>query len=243
MNKQSNTYTILYSAIMVIAVGAVLALVYGALKPKQEENIKIDKMKQMLSAVRVVAPSDDQVIDTYNKYIPEAFIIDCNGTTVSDDKDAAFAIDMAKEMKKPQDQRQLPVYKFVGDDAKVRYIVPLSGAGLWGAIWGYVSIDANGSTIYGAYFSHASETPGLGAEIEKPAFQDQFQGKEISKNGEFLPVEVMKAGQKPTNGADYVDAISGGTITSKGVQSMLHDCLTDYQAYLNNLSNQNTKED
>ena len=242
MNKQSNTYTILYSAIMVIVVGAVLALVYGALKPKQEENIKIDKMKQMLSAVRIVTESDDQVIDTYNKYIPEAFIINVAGETVSNDKDAAFAIDMAKEMKKPSSERMLPVYKFVGDDAQVRYIVPLSGAGLWGAIWGYVSIDANGSTLYGAYFSHASETPGLGAEIEKPAFQEQFQDKNLFKDGEFKPVKVMKAGQKPTNGADYVDAISGGTITSKGVQSMLNDCLTDYTAFLKNLSNDNSKE-
>ena len=242
MNKQSNTYTILYSAIMVIVVGAVLALVYGALKPKQEENIKIDKMKQMLSAVRIVTESDDQVIDTYNKYIPEAFIINVAGETVSNDKDAAFAIDMAKEMKKPSSERMLPVYKFVGDDAQVRYIVPLSGAGLWGAIWGYVSIDANGSTLYGAYFSHASETPGLGAEIEKPDFQEQFQDKNLFKDGELKPVEVMKAGQKPTNGADYVDAISGGTITSKGVQSMLNDCLTDYTAFLKNLSNDNSKE-
>ena len=242
MNKQSNTYTILYSAIMVIVVGAVLALVYGALKPKQEENIKIDKMKQMLSAVRIVTESDDQVIDTYNKYIPEAFIINVAGETVSNDKDAAFAIDMAKEMKKPSSERMLPVYKFVGDDAQVRYIVPLSGAGLWGAIWGYVSIDANGSTLYGAYFSHASETPGLGAEIEKPDFQEQFQDKNLFKDGEFKPVKVMKAGQKPTNGADYVDAISGGTITSKGVQSMLNDCLTDYTAFLKNLSNDNSKE-
>lgn len=242
MNKQSNTYTILYSAIMVIMVGAALALVYGALKPKQEENIKIDKMKQMLSAVRIITDNDNEVITTFNKYIPEAFTVNADGKTISNDKDAAFAIDMAKEMKRPQAERALPVFKFVGDDAKVRYIVPLSGAGLWGAIWGYVSIDANGSTVYGAYFSHASETPGLGAEIEKPKFQKQFQGKELYKQGEFKPVEVMKAGQKPTDGADYVDAISGGTITSKGVQSMLHDCLSDYKAFLNTLSNENTKE-
>jgi len=242
MNRQSNTYTILYSAIMVIVVGAALALVYGALKPKQEENIKIDKMKQMLSSVRIAADSDDKVIATFNKYIPEAFTINASGKVLGNDKDAAFAIDMAKEMKKEQSERILPVFKFIGDDTKVRYIVPLSGAGLWGAIWGYVSIDSNGSTIYGAYFSHASETPGLGAEIEKPNFQVQFQGKELYKNGEFKPVEVMKAGQKPTDGADYVDAISGGTITSKGVQSMLHDCLSDYSEFFNNLSNGNSEE-
>lgn len=242
MNKQSNTYTILYSAIMVIVVGAALALVYGALKPKQEENIKIDKMKQILTAVRITPESDDAVIDTYNKYIPEAFTINAQGETIGNDKEAAFDIDLAKEMKKPQAERELPVYKYVGDDAKVCYIFPLSGAGLWGSIWGYISVETNGSTVYGAYFSHASETPGLGAEIEKPEFQEQFQEKQMFKEGEFKPVEVMKKGQKPTSGAEYVDAISGGTITSKGVQSMLHDCLTDYSAFLKNLSNNNTKE-
>lgn len=227
---------------MVIVVGAALALVYGALKPKQEENIKIDKMKQMLTAVRIVTDSDDHVIDTYNKYIPEAFVINEGGEVISNDKDEAFNIDMAKEMKKASAERNLPVYKFVGDDEKVRYIIPLSGTGLWGAIWGYVSVEDNGSTIYGAYFSHASETPGLGAEIEKSEFQQQFQNKELYKQGEFKPIEVMKAGQKPTNGADYVDAISGGTITSKGVQSMLSDCLTNYSTFLKNLSNENSKE-
>lgn len=226
---------------MVIVVGAVLALVYGALKPTQDDNIRVDKMKQMLSAVHVAAPSDDMVIETYNKYFTEAFEVNVNGEIIGNDAEEAFGVDMAKEQKKEAAERVLPVFKFTGDDGNIRYLVPVSGAGLWGAIWGYVSVEADGKTIYGAYFTHASETPGLGAEIQNPDFQEQFAGKAIYKDGKFLPVEVMKNGQKPTSGADYVNAISGGTITSKGVQSMINTCLTDYEAFLNTLSNQNSK--
>lgn len=240
MNKQSNTYTILYAAIMVIVVGAVLALTYGALKPKQDENIAVDKMKQILSAVHVVANGNDEIRDSYNKYITESFIVDVEGNVISNDADAAFKLDMAKELKKERAERQLPVFVFTDNDKK-DFVVPVSGAGLWGPIWGYVAIESDGSTIFGAYFSHASETPGLGAEIEKPAFQNEFNGKELFKNNVFIPVEVMKAGQVPTSGADYVDAISGGTITSKGVQAMLNTCLTDYSKFLTKIKNESSK--
>ena len=111
------------------------------------------------------------------------------------------------------------------------------GAGLWGPIWGYVALDDDASTIYGAFFNHEGETPGLGAEITKEAFSSQFQGKEMFKNGELVPVAVVKAGQTPTNGADYVDGISGGTITSKGVSAMLEDCFAPYNAFLQSIRN------
>ena len=106
----------------------------------------------------------------------------------------------------------------------------------WGPIWGYVSFDADGSTIYGAFFDHQGETPGLGAEIAKPQFSDQFQGLSVEKDGVFTPVTVVKNGQKPDGAGDYVDGISGGTITSLGVASMLDDCLTPYKAFLESIS-------
>ena len=121
------------------------------------------------------------------------------------------------------------------DDGKTFYVLPVYGAGLWGPIWGYVAVEDDGDTVYGAYFSHSGETPGLGAEISTEHFQQQFAGKELYKDGKFRSIDAMKAGQKPTDDADYVDAISGGTITSKGVQSMLSDCLRLYDAFLNNL--------
>lgn len=105
--------------------------------------------------------------------------------------------------------------------------------GLWGPIWGYVAFDADGSTIYGAFFDHQGETPGLGAEITKPAFTDQFPGRSVFKGDNFYPIEVVKAGQKPLNpDVDYVDGISGGTITSKGVGAMFDNCLSPYRAWL-----------
>ncbi len=145
----------------------------------------------------------------------------------------AFGIDMASESKVAASERRLPVYVCDVDGGR-KYVVPVYGAGLWGPIWGYVSLDADGSTIYGAYFAHEGETPGLGAEIEKPVFSDQFRGKVLLKNGKFLPVNVLKKGVKPKAGEDYVDAVSGGTITSKGVASMLDDGLVPYKAYLQN---------
>lgn len=242
MNKQSNTYTILYSAVMVVLVGAVLALTYGALKPKQDENIAVDKMNQILSAVELAQTSDDLVRSTFEQYVSEAIIVNTKGETLSTDAAQAFNIELKKELKKDAAERMLPVFICNHPDGTKKYVVPTYGAGLWGPIWGYVALEADGNTVAGAFFAHQGETPGLGAEIEKPKFQSQFKHKALYINGEFKPIEVMKAGQKPTSGAEYVDAISGGTITSKGVQAMLHDCLTDYDNYFRTLHN-TQKED
>ena len=131
---------------------------------------------------------------------------------------------------------RLPVYVCTLADGSRKYILPVYGAGLWGPIWGYVAVDSDGSTIYGAYFAHQGETPGLGAEIEKPAFSDHFEGRHLFKEGKFQPIEVVKKGMVPTDGADYVDGISGGTITSKGVGAMLDNCLTPYKKFLRSLA-------
>ena len=118
------------------------------------------------------------------------------------------------------------------DGAGTKYILPVRGKGLWGPIWGYVAMNDDKQTVYGATFGHKGETPGLGAEIEKEFFQVQFKGKKIIKNGQ-VTFAVAKGGAAP--GDDYaVDAISGGTITSKGVQDMLLDCLDAYSAFLKN---------
>ena len=236
MNKQSNNYTILYSAIMVVVVGAVLALTYMALKPKQEENIANDKRMQILSAVHLTADDGDYKA-VYDKYVTETFVVNKNGEKVDGD---AFSINLANELKMQEAEIKLPVFVCTLDNGEVKYILPVYGAGLWGPIWGYVAVNNDGTTIYGAYFSHQGETPGLGAEIAKPEFQAQFEGKELYKDGEFRAIDVMKAGQKPADNTDYVNAISGGTVTSKGVEAMLKKCLTYYSAYLDQLRKENT---
>lgn len=235
INKQSNVYTVVYITAMVILVGAALAFTSMSLKERQQENANADKMKQILQSVHVVSDRAT-VVDDYNKYITNTLVVNDKGETVEGKN--AFSINVAAEAKKPYNERLLPVYVCNLPEAGTKYILPLSGMGLWGAIWGYVALNDDATTIYGAFFDHASETPGLGAEIAKPEFQNQFDGKLMMKNGEFLPVTVVKKGQKPEGDEDYVDGISGGTITSKGVGAMLDDCLRPYKTYLESISKQ-----
>ena len=233
INKQSNVYTILYITVMVVIVGAALAFTAMSLKDRQLENADADKMKQILQSVHITTERST-VVDDFHRYITSSVVINDRGEIVENAE--AFSVNVAAEAKKPGNERLLPVYICNIPDKGIKYILPLAGMGLWGPIWGYVSLDADGSTIYGAFFDHQGETPGLGAEITKPEFTAQFDGKQMFRNGNFLPVAVVKKGQQPTGGEDYVDGISGGTITSKGVSAMLDDCLKPYKAYLENLS-------
>lgn len=232
LNKQSNVYTIIYIVALVVVVGATLAIVSMSLKPLQRANQDADKMRQILASVHIVPEAGDIVSD-FDKYITEQTVVNSRGEVIGDD---AFAVNVAVQSKiADAAKRELPVYICTLADGSRKYIVPVYGAGLWGPIWGYVAIDSDGSTIYGAYFAHQGETPGLGAEIEKPAFSDQFADKQLFKNDVFMPVAVVKAGQKPAGDEDYVDGVSGGTITSKGVGSMLSNCVAPYEAYLTTL--------
>lgn len=237
MNKQSNMYTVIYIIVMVVVVGAALAFTSMSLRERQTANANADKMKQILASVKIVADAEN-VAEQFKAHITEMLVVNSEGEVVkkgdANDK-AIFNIDVAKEAKKADETRQLPVYKCVLEDGQEKYILPVSGSGLWGGLWGYIALDDNGSTVYGTYFSHASETPGLGAEIANAEFQDGFNGKQFFVNDTFLPIKIMKSGQRPNDESDYVDGISGGTITSKGVEAMIENCLRPYEAYLRNL--------
>lgn len=238
MNKQSNTYTIIYIIVLVVVVGTALAVTSLSLRDRQQENINADKMSQILAAA-FITPQKGDVVADFDRYITSSFVVNSLGDTIEGVK--AFDVDIAAQSHVDADRRQLPVFVCTTPDAGVKYILPAYGAGLWGPIWGYLAIDDDGSIIYGAYFAHQGETPGLGAEIEKPAFSSQFQGKHIWKDGNFRPVTVVKAGQLPANGEDYVDGISGGTITSKGVAAMLDNSLTPYKKFLLSLPKNENK--
>lgn len=235
MNKQSNTYTIIYIIVLVIIVGAALAFTSISLKDRQQANADADKMRQILASVRIEVP-DAQVTETYSKYITGAMVVNASGN-VDTSAPKAFDISIAAQVKEPADKRLLPVYECKLDDGSLKYILPMYGAGLWGPIWGYVSVDSDGSTVYGAYFAHQGETPGLGAEIEKPHFCQQFYGKRLMLDGKFAPIAVVKKGMPTPDGQDYVDGISGGTITSKGVGSMIDNSLAPYADFLKSLAN------
>ena len=232
IDKNSNSYIIIYIMVVVVIVGTALTFTSMSLQPRQQANINADKMKQILASVHI-SSAKGEIISDFERYIVGQFAVDSQGNRIEGAD--AFGIDVAKQVKLPENERQLPVYEARLSDGTTKYILPAYGAGLWGPIWGYVAIDSDGSTVYGAFFSHQGETPGLGAEIAKTAFSNQFEGKSILKNGEFMPIEVVKKGQKPDGNADYVDGVSGGTITSKGVGAMLDNSLRPYQAFLKSL--------
>jgi Na+-transporting NADH:ubiquinone oxidoreductase subunit C len=232
MNRDSNVYTVLYAAVLVVIVAAVLAVASGALKAPQERNKEIEKKMNILTSVGKAANANDAddkniyIENEYKKYIVEAFLINTNGVKTDGD---AFNVDLKAELKRPEKERRLPVF-VCNDNGNKQYIIPVRGAGLWGAIWGYISLKDDFSTVYGAVFDHAGETPGLGAEIAEKGFQKQFLGKKIYREGKFVAVEVVKSGSAPLN--DYsVDGITGGTLTSKAVGKMLFECLSNYTKF------------
>lgn len=233
MNRENSGYTIIYAAVMVVIVALGLAFTHQVLSDRQIANENIDKMQQILRSLNINA-SADEAIDQYNQLIQNAYLINSDGTQVAGTEgttpdDPAFSTELGD----PASQG-MPVYE-AEIDGSIKYVIPMSGAGLWGGIWGYLAINADGSTIYGAEFDHSGETPGLGAEIADVSFKTQFQGKSLFRDGQFQSIAVVKPGRTAAN-RDYVDGISGGTITSQGVDNMLLESVGRYREFLENLN-------
>lgn len=225
MNKQGNTYTFLYAVILVVIVAALLAVVALWLQPAQNDNIENEKRQNILRAVKIQSTAADSK-ELFSKYITEQFVVNSKGERVNGN---AFRINMAQEYKKSCDQRELPVFVADTKDGK-KYILPMYGKGLWGPIWGFVALNEDKNTIYGTVFDHKSETPGLGAEITTPHFNREFDGKLIFDDGKLVSIGVIKGGN--AQGPHEVDAISGGTITSRSVEDMIRSYLTCYEPFL-----------
>ncbi len=240
----SNRYIIIYSAIMVLVVAAALTVVAVQLRPAQQYNQRVEKMQSILASAHIESTVKNAE-DLYNKYITTAFVINEAG-----DKEAnanAFETDLSKENSKAVAERHLPVFVCINDSGSLYYILPMRGKGLWGPIWGYMAFSSDLKIIVGAMFDHKGETPGLGAEIDTDKFEDQFIGKSIfNEQGEFVSVKVVKGGA-PDGDTHAVDAISGGTITSKGLEDMIRDGLSPYQNFFqqirDSVSSQNTSEE
>ena len=229
MNTNNNSYTLIYAIVMVVIVAFLLSFVSSALKDKQTANVELDKKKQIMNSLQIEWKGQDAEA-LYNKYIVDGLVINSEAEVLEQSKDAAFVIDIVKEMSKPLAERRLPVY-VAEIDGDTKYIISLRGAGLWGPLWGYMALDSDKNTVFGAYFSHASETPGLGANIADKDFQEKFMGKHIlNDQHEFVSIAVMKPGTT-AQGQEQVDGISGGTITSKGVEEMLYKSLSQYDKF------------
>lgn len=234
MDTNSNLYTFIYASVLVIVVAAVLSFTALQLQPIQDLNVKTEKMQDILASVHIESSVKDAK-SNYEKFITKSMVVNSKGEELKGEE--AFDINLKQEYKKdnPLD-RHLPVYEATLEDGTKKLIFPLRGTGLWGPIWGYIALEDDMNTIYGAVFDHAKETPGLGAEINKDWFQEPFIGKKIFEGDTFVGINVHKGG-KGTAAAlgdteHGVDAISGGTITSKALEAMIINCMGSYKTYL-----------
>ena len=222
MNTNSNSYTIIYASVMVIIVAFLLAFVSSSLKDTQNKNVEMDTKKQILAALNIRNVSNVEA--EYNTYIKADMLMQEDGTLK--ENDGPFATSYEKEVKANN-----RLHVFVAEvDGQTKYVFPVYGVGLWGAIWGYVALNDDKDTVYGVYFSHASETPGLGAEIAGEHFQQEFPGLKAMQDGQVV-LDVVKNG-KVESPEHQVDGISGGTITSVAVGTMLKGCLGNYTKFL-----------
>lgn len=258
VDVNSNKYTFLFATAMVIVVASLLALASESLKPMQKKNVANEKRQNILKSIGVEVDAAGAEA-AYEENLVEALVLDANGEVVSEPTVAAFDIDVLKDYKaglsniykaNTGDMDAMKAELLSWGDGGVNYplfvlkkdgeqvfVVPMVGTGLWGPIWGYITIAADGKTVVGAVFDHKSETPGLGAEINQASFQKPFEGKSIyDESGEFTGIKVMKGGAKGSpNG---VDAISGGTITSNGVTEMIVRTLKIYEPYLSSIGSE-----
>lgn len=236
MNTNSNAYTVIYTTIIVVIVAAVLAFVAMTLKPKQDANIKAETVSQMLAAAQfgskteISAKGNDAVLALYKENIEQAYVVDAKGAKIRDlDIAGIELIDNLKAQNvaiKDGGDVTLPVYVFKGGIT----VIPCYGAGLWGPIWGYLAFK-NGNEFVGAYFDHESETPGLGAKIkDEPWFREQFPGKVLNLNSDNI-FRIVKGGA-PAGDNSAVDAITGATMTCKGLNEALAVWLAAYKPFL-----------
>lgn len=269
INKNSTGFTFGFAIVMVVVVGSILAFLSISLKDLQKKNAADKKMMDILGAIQVDATRTNAA-EQFGEFVKERIAIDFEGNVVRKkvrdvdgdvdpkDKEDPFNIDTKKDYKNeikrivktsatPEEYSaamkelglEFAVYRCEVDN-KPYYVVPMVGTGLWGPIWGYVALEDDMQTIYGAKFDHQGETPGLGAEIKESDFQKQFVSKKLNTANTNDPMFVVKKAGQPDG--DYkVDGITGGTITSKGVEEMMDRTFDIYTDYFKTV-NQKTSE-
>jgi|TARA_B100000959_G_scaffold285628_1_gene360979 Na+-transporting NADH:ubiquinone oxidoreductase subunit C len=231
MDVNKNTYTIVFAAIIVIIIAAILSVTSLKLEPLQNINIALEKKQNILKSIGIEV-SRDKAEEDYYIYIKEEFVLNHLGE--KKEELSALDVNLAKEVKKKINNQSLPVYIGEKNGAK-KYIIPLRGKGLWGPIWGFIALNDDLNTVFGSSFNHKKETPGLGAEINRDFFSNQFKNKLIYEN-ELVKFEVKKNGK---GGPYEVDGISGGTITSNGVTDMIQERLVRYLPYFDRIKSSN----
>jgi len=226
-NTNSNAYIIIYSCIMVVIVAFLLAFVSSSLKPTQDVNVALDKKKQVLAALNIRDLNNADAAAKYAEVVEADAIVDADGNTVEKGEkggeNTGFKLSSA-------DYKAGRLALFICNiDGQKKYVVPVYGMGLWGPIWGYIAVNEDGNTVYGAYFNHEGETAGLGAEIkDSKKWQDQFPGKTIYAADGTPALKVLKSSEVKDK-TTQVDAVTGATLTCNGVSAMLQEGFAKYK--------------
>ena len=209
--------------------GFLLSVAATSLKPMQEINIEIDMKKNILGALGLKPEFSskwtiEEVQSIYKKNIV-GLVLDKNGEKTNKNP---------KEIDTEKNMDFFPIYLHqVGQEIK-GYVIPISGKGLWSTLYGYFAIEPDCETVKGITFYKHAETPGLGGEVEKPWFQENFKGKRfLDKNKNLVGIQVLKGSVDESSKEAYrqVDGISGATITSKGLEKFLKEDLAKYEPY------------
>jgi|TARA_Y100001935_G_C17290076_1_gene502767 Na+-transporting NADH:ubiquinone oxidoreductase subunit C len=233
MSRDSNLYTFLFVGIMIVGIASILAYTSQTLKPMQDENVKNEKMQNILSTVGINV-SREEAEKSYKKYIVEELALKIDGS-INENINPFSDLNLAKELKKDYEDQHFPLYVAEINSEKY-YIIELRGTGLWDAIWGYISLKSDFNTVNGVSFDHKGETAGLGAEITKDWFKESFKDEKIfNSDGELVGITVLKGNNDPNNidkDDHEVDAISGSTITGDGVTDMIYERVNNYLPYL-----------
>ena len=222
-------------------VSLLLALTSTQLKNLQEFNIELDKKKNILKCIGkdLSLMNADAIIKEYKSNISN-IILNSNGdiaANIASENLESVPNKSTGEVKYFLNNIEyLPAYKSSNPEA---FIIPISGKGLWSTLFGYFALEMDLNTVIGITFYKHGETPGLGGEVEKKWFQNNFVGKKIfDQTGELVSIKVVKgkvndvySGEALNHG---VDGISGATVTSRGVSDFLKRDLLRYGQYMKN---------
>ena len=231
MKTNSNSYTIIYSVVLVLIVAFLLAFTFQALKPAQDANVALDKQKQILYSLNIRGLDNKSAAEKYKEVVVADDILGNDGSIQVTGKpggtEAGFKLNSA-------DAKNGKLALFVCTvNGQTKYVIPVYGMGLWGAISGYIAINDDKETVYGAYFNHESETAGLGANIkDDQSWQEQFQGKHLFAGNNHASI-ALAVEKNVEDKQTQVNAVTGATLTSNGVTQMRQEGLGQYTKFLN----------
>jgi Na+-transporting NADH:ubiquinone oxidoreductase subunit C len=214
--------SVVFAAVMCLVVSLLLTTASTGLQRFQQQNVLIDKHKNILQSVGLIEPGqkmDAEAIETLYSESIKPLWVDPSGQLIKENE---------------RGEQSLPVYVHTKNDHIEAYIIPINSRGLWGRILGYLALEDDGSTVAGFTVYKHSETPGLGGEIEKRWFQKNWIGKQIiDQSGDFVSVGIAKGKVEEVIPEDkrphYVDGISGATLTGKYLTSGIRKTLEQYE--------------